>query len=73
MLVLTSAKELSKTYCDTANNLKNAVTDLSNATVLSRTLRTTNEKLELKLEELQRSIVSRAPYQYQRALTVNSE
>ncbi|KFY99451.1 hypothetical protein V500_01372 [Pseudogymnoascus sp. VKM F-4518 (FW-2643)] len=49
-------RKLSKTYCDTANNLKDAVTDLSNARVLSRALRTTNEELEFKLKELQRSI-----------------
>lgn len=61
--VLTSAKILRKAYCDTADKLKDAVTDLNNERVLSRALGKTNEELEFKFKELQRSIVSRAPYQ----------
>jgi hypothetical protein len=50
-------------YSDTVDKLKDAVTDLNNERVLSRALGKTNEELEFKFKELQRSIVSRAPYQ----------
>lgn len=60
--VLTTTKNLRKTYCDTVNKLKDAVTDLNNERVLSRELGKMNEGLKFEVEELQRSIVSRAPY-----------
>jgi hypothetical protein len=60
--VLTTAKKLRKTYCDTVDKLKDAVIDLDNERVLSRELGKLNKGLEVKFEELQRSIVSRAPY-----------
>jgi len=60
---LTNAKKLLKTYCDTSDKLKDAVTDVKNERILSRELGKTNQELEFKLEELQRSVVSRAPRQ----------
>lgn len=60
--VLTSAKKFRNLYCDIADKLKDAVTDLNNERFLNRELGKINEGLEFKFEELQRSIVSRTPY-----------
>lgn len=54
--VLTSANKFRKVYSDTVDQLKDAVTDLNNERVLSRALGKTNEELEFKFKELQRSI-----------------
>lgn len=62
LLVLTTTKNLRKTYCDTVDKLNDAVTDLNGQKVLSRELGKMNEELEFKFKELQRSIVSRALY-----------
>lgn len=60
---LTRAKKLLRTYCDTMDKLKDAVTDVNNQRILNLALGRENEELKSKFEELQRSVVSREPHQ----------
>lgn len=55
---LTSAQELLRGYCNTADQLKDAVTNASNQQILNLALGRENEELKSKFEELQRSVVS---------------
>ena len=57
---LISMKKLLESYSDTAAKLKDALIDIHNQRVLTRALGQESEKLRCDLEELQRSVVSRA-------------